>query len=188
MSSAAKFENILFEEKSVQSTANIFDEVDKWDSWATFYMRNIKVPGATDATVLAEWNNIIDVQQHHCIWARGQWNVPRFKGLERRKRQRTENEICASRSATIEDAETLQQRWQAGLGNINRFHNSIMDVQAPRPSNQPLVPDLRPEDQPSLPPVQNVVHEAIAREANININMNIHINIDIHININIVNS
>ena len=109
--------------------------------------------------------------------------MPRFKGLERRKRDRTENEIISARGTAITDPEILAQRWNAGLANINRFHRGIAGVISPTPSNMPLNPDIRPEDQPSIPRAHDVVHEAIAREAHININVNINININVNINI-----
>ena len=57
LSAANKFENVDFTEQTVKATGTLFDEIDKWDCWESFYSRKIKLPGSTDATVLAEWKH-----------------------------------------------------------------------------------------------------------------------------------
>lgn len=72
LGAADKSKDISFSEATARATAEIYDEVDAFETWEDFHDRKIMLPGATLGSVLSDWTSIIDSQRANCLWARDQ--------------------------------------------------------------------------------------------------------------------
>ena len=95
---------------------------------------------------------------------RGQWLVPEFQGVERRKKKATTQEHTSSRCKVVEDEYNLAILRQSGEELINKFSNSIAPPLRPLPADMPSVADVTPADQPMSTAPQDFVLHTINRE------------------------
>ena len=85
----ARFQQIQYVEKVSLAEEVIEDEVEDFKTYARFHMeRKMTDPSATDSAIEADWLDIIDSCRSECLWRRGQWLVPSFNGVRRKKRNR----------------------------------------------------------------------------------------------------
>ena len=81
VSAKRRFEDIQYIERPVTSCEEIWDEVDGYKNWAMFKDEGIR-KGVALITLEAEWTGLIQASQHHCLYARGEWLLSVFRGLE----------------------------------------------------------------------------------------------------------
>ena len=154
-----------FTERSVNSHDLLDDEFGRWIPFVDYYNRNYTKPGNTLATIRRDFEEIVNGQRHNCRFARGQWCVPVFGGLERRNRQRVSNEYDTSRGqSSVSDQNQLQRLRSQADEQLRRSYNSV----APPVSTLSSFPmpqiSARPEDQPALVDPQDGMYENISRE------------------------
>ena len=108
-----RFDNVFYEERSIEGRDNISDEVDGHVTWRQFLLEGAQL-GGTEQTIAKEWQEIIDTNQVNCLLRRNQWLVPIFRGVETRKRHRVSNESHVGRSSDITDEAELARYREAG--------------------------------------------------------------------------
>ena len=115
-----------FIERSVHSHDLLDDETDQWIPFDDYYNRHIHKPGATQATIRRDFEEIVNSQRHNYRVARRQWCVPGFGGLERRNRQRVSNEYESSRGqSSVADQNRLQRLRAQADEQLRRSYDSV---------------------------------------------------------------
>ena len=168
MDKANRFDECLYEENSIEQVGNILDEVETWEIWDDYYDRNIRRPGETDQTVRMSWQGIIDTNQANCLWHRNQWHVPKYCGLEGRKRKANFNDISVTRKAKAEDPNVLMSMLAAGRNSLQRFAAGIRPSMCAKQLGTDPEVTSRPEDQPQIVPAADIMCAAVAREVTVN--------------------
>ena len=165
MDAKRRFELISFVEETVQAQEHVEDEIDRYITFEMWRMEELDNGYEVTEGALAEkWKELIESMRFECIFRRGQWLIPHFAGVERRNRKHLTLAQTAARTANVSDPEQMLSLWQGGLAALSTFAQS-----APVPKSAPAVwgptIDARPEDMPQPMQPQNVILDAIVREA-----------------------
>ena len=115
------------------------------------------------ASLWDEFQEIVNSQRVSCKLVRGEWCVPVFKGIERRKRKRLSQEVDVERATTPADAQELDRLQADATNRLTQFGRSIADVALPPASAAPEI-SARPEDMPQLVEPRDQFFENIGRE------------------------
>ena len=124
MTSKQRFDAISYIETTVKAFEAIEDELDHFMTFAVWEEKK-QAARWSDERILKEWTAIVESQRDECLWRRNQWLIPRFEGVHRIKRQRTSQEILASRHASITDSSQIAKLWSAGEASLQQFGASI---------------------------------------------------------------
>ena len=165
MDAKRRFELISFVEETVAAQEQVEDEIDKYITYDMWRREELDAGyECTEASLAAKWKEIVESMRFECIFRRGQWLIPHFAGVERRNRKRLTLAQTAARAANVSDPEQMLSLWQGGAAALNSFAQSAM---VPKSAPQICGPaiDARPEDMPQPAQPQNVILDAIVREA-----------------------
>ena len=153
-----RFADVEYQEKTSTSVGALEDEVDLFMTWARF-KREGSQGGKQVEDLELEWADLVSDPSVEAIMRRGQWLVPEFQGVERRKRKATTQEHSASRGREVDDENQLAILRQSGEDLLNKFSASVAAPLRPLPADVPSVPDVTPADQPmSSAPTDFILH------------------------------
>eukprot|EP00927_Polykrikos_kofoidii_P065099 TRINITY_DN60895_c0_g1_i1.p1 TRINITY_DN60895_c0_g1~~TRINITY_DN60895_c0_g1_i1.p1 ORF type:complete len:788 (-),score=151.87 TRINITY_DN60895_c0_g1_i1:269-2575(-) len=164
LSGKKRFQDIVYEESTTNASEGIGDDIDVWVTWKEFLSNGLRIPGETTQSLMQKWQETINSNRASCLFKRGQWLVPEYKGFERRTRARISQEVTVSRKTSVEDENALVTYQESGRQQLELFGGS---VQAPQVADAPLGPEVlsRPQDQPPLLQPRDHIGGAIAQEA-----------------------
>lgn len=164
-----RFDFITFVEETCAAQELLEDEIDRF---VTFEMwrRNEIIGGQelewSEEQLVDKWKGIVESMRYECIFRRGQWLIPQFEGIERRSRKRLTLAQTASRVANVSDPEQMMSLWQGGVKALQEFaHSAPVTATYQADAGPAIASDARPEDMPQSPAPQNMMLEAIARQA-----------------------
>lgn len=164
-----RFDFITFVEETCAAQELLEDEIDRF---VTFEMwrRNEIIGGQelewSEEQLVDKWKGIVESMRYECIFRRGQWLIPQFEGIERRSRKRLTLAQTASRVANVSDPEQMMSLWQGGVKALEEFaHSAPVTATYQADAGPAIASDARPEDMPQSPAPQNMMLEAIARQA-----------------------
>jgi hypothetical protein len=165
MDAKRRFELISFVEETVAAQEHVEDEIDKYITFDMWRKQELDMGyEVTEGALADKWKGIIESMRFECIYRRGQWLIPQFAGVERRNRKRLTLAQTAARTANVSDPEQMLSLWQGGQAALNSFAQSQQAAKCAPMLVGPTV-DARPEDMPQPAQPQNVVLDAIVREA-----------------------
>ncbi len=162
VSAKRRFDDMSYFESTARSQEMIDDEFDSFVTWSTFKRDGI-AEGRTVAMLERDWQDIIDSNRAECLFRRGEFLVPRFDGVQRRKRFRTSQLQEAKRGATVGTDSQLNQLWESGKQVLDRFATTCVAPLMPSPPQAPLVQSSA-IDQPSHPSTPDLMFQCIERE------------------------
>ena len=158
-----RYDFISFIERTIHAQETLEDEIDKHIPWSVYYAEQICIPGSTFASVETAWKEAVESCRAECKFVRGQWLLPRFEGVESRKRKRVTQEIELMRSANITDSAQMLQLWTSGQQLLDRFSSLTPVIATHTGISSPHV-NASISDMPTSAIVQDVLHSAISRE------------------------
>ena len=97
-------------EKTIKAQEVLEDDVDKWITYAKFW-RQKKKEMVPEANIPQLWKDAVESQKSECLFRRGQWLLPRYKGFERGTRFRMSTEMELMRKADVTDPNQISQLW-----------------------------------------------------------------------------
>jgi len=132
-------------------------------------------------TLTARFLAIVDDVSIPCVWDRGQWLIPRYRGIRRETGVNVETGHTLSRSASVRDSAHLQSLLQSGeqlVRQADAANVRPMDVCA---AALPLELTNGAIEQPPTPAVQPVFSTSVTGEVAIQLinylyNNNLYIN------------
>ena len=163
MTSKQRFDAISYIETTVKAFEAIEDELDHFMTFAVWEEKK-QAARWSDERILKEWTAIVESQRDECLWRRNQWLIPRFEGVHRIKRQRTSQEIMASRHASITDSSQIGKLWSAGEASLQQFGASIQATVANGTHVEGPSLHVRAGDQPVQLPTRDVIFGDVERE------------------------
>ena len=165
MGTKQRFDSIVYQESTLSALELVDDEVDEWIPFNIYFSRNQGRPGVTWQSLHIEFTEEVNGNRLNCRFHRGEWHIPVNAGLQRRTRRKITHEIGAHRSASIEDANQLQELNQGGIAQLQRFKAGLQPVATSRLGITEFTSQARPEDMPQLAPPRDILMDAICREA-----------------------
>ena len=153
---------LSFIERGIKAFELIEDEIDRWityDAWCQG-----KPSTWSESQLEQRWLEELQSCKTECLYIRNQWLMPRFEGVERRRRSRTTQEIEIFRQVDIRNAESMEQLWQSGVAGLERWQAAMPTVSVAAPLRNDPSTSVRPEDMPLRVEPQLPLCDSIARE------------------------
>ena len=129
-----------------------------------FVTKYIVIPGNTVDGLVRIFCSIVNQCRSQCTFFRGQWHIPKYTGFNRIVRQRTTQEVEASRTAHPTDSNELRDLMQAGQQSLTRFMSGIPQVADSHTFMTTPDISVRPEDQPQITTPGDVLLDNVCRE------------------------
>ena len=156
-----KFEDIEYTETAGDEAYTDDFEVDKWMTFSDFEDKGL-IRQKSPAQIEQEWIDIVTSRTQECRYARKEWLIPRFAGVERHTGARQSQTSNLTRTATNLLPEDVEQLRRSGDQLRASFLNGVTaPVMAVAP--QPHI-DVAAAEQPSAPKPADVLGRAIGRE------------------------
>ena len=157
---------IIQEDSSKNQKYDLMDVVDRFIPLDVYIAEELKVPGMTEPAARAKFQSIVDDMQSECIWRFGQWHVPRYMGLERRRGGGNVQESATKRVRRCGTSADLKAAQASGQAMLEQYGATfIPSVGGSSSSHQELSFSADASDQPSSAEVRDVVASALTREA-----------------------
>jgi hypothetical protein len=165
-----RFEMIEYVEKNIDVQEIVDDELVAFIPFSE-YVREVAVISPTLTRQQHEHNFKTEVEQHKqdCRFLRGQWLIPRFRGVEQRFRHRYGQASEAQRTANLKDAAQMATLWSGGQKSLEQWRQSYSAPVALPPMRQPHIEAIE-ADMPHQHVPQDIFHGAIAREVLLGVN------------------
>ena len=157
-----KFQDMMHAETTQEIAGNVEDEIDNFITWTKF-KRDGLLEGTSVPDLEDQWKQLVDDPNVETIKRRGQWLVPEFVGVQRRKRHGLLQSSASTRAASVSDPEHLQRLRQTGRENIKAFLEAVPDTRSIPVLDCPFVETTEAEQPVRQPPV-DVVAAAINRD------------------------
>ena len=113
---------------------------------------------------MADFKKIVDECQAECRFARGEWCVPVFKGVEGRKGTVEETQSVETRTSRIHSATHLQRMQDSSRALHSSFMASLVDVVRTPDIMQAPETEAQPSDQLAQAVAAFPISSAIQRE------------------------
>jgi hypothetical protein len=158
------FDDILMMIEWIEAHRLDESEVDNYEPYDVFRNRRLSEnarlsPGEVQAEFLA----MVEDSDIPCKYARNQWLVPHFVGVEVKKVKSIGVQFSTKVSANITNDEQQRKIARVGQSALSDFSSSIKEAGRPI-----LAPDYPAEgvhsDQPSAPPLFDSVAPTVGRE------------------------
>ena len=158
---------IMQSDVSKKRKYDMLDMVEKFEPVDIFVEKKLRLNnGWTEPTARAEFERIVDKNESECVWQNGQWHVPKYAGLVRRRGGGIEQEAATTRQRICSSAEDLRQATACSQAMLDQFGQHLTPARGGSSSaHQELHITSQPMDQPVGQKVQDVVGAALLREA-----------------------
>jgi hypothetical protein len=163
VSAKRRYDDIAFSDASYRAEEDIMDEVDAYIPYWMFRRDELRA-GKQDRQIVQEWQELIDSNKKECKFQRGEWLVPRFMGVEKRKRAVSGQSWTASRKAAVENEAQLNSLVQSSGQVLDRWRSQSAAPLSLGSTDAPTVQSM-PEDQPQAAKHEDVMIGCISREA-----------------------
>ena len=167
-----KADMMSFVERGILAHELLEDEVDKFITFDMFVQSRAHLNVTIDQHE-AKWQEEIDSCRAECKFARNQWLVPRFEGIERRSRTRVTQQFEVFRQVDITSADHMDQLWQQSKAMLTAFQQSIPETKTIDTSFPEPHVTARPEEQPQRAAPANVVMDNIVREVEMRVSFHV---------------
>ena len=158
-----RFDDCEYKEKSETAVADIDDEVDMAIPWWRY--RDEQVPlGKSLVEVQLEWQRLVDAPGSGAFMRRGEWVLPRFYGVELRKRKSESNSMETSRAKRFKSAEEHAELRAGGQALLDRYTSTIKARSGPSDSVEMPEVERSVEDCASLHVAQDMIGPAADKE------------------------
>jgi len=157
---------VQFIERAVLSIEILQDEIWRWCTYEMWLEKQFHTQ-LSSAQLETKWKSEVEACKSECLFAHGQWLLPRFEGIEKRVRHKQSAEIELFRGVDINSAAEMDVIWETGRKKLVQFETQFKPVQCPLPvTAEPHIP-VAPEDQPTQGQVNNSLFGSIAREVSL---------------------
>ena len=152
----------MYEEVSTRAEEFIEDNVTKFKTFKQYVLEGLQL-GISRQTLEQEFKDIVDQNRSECQYKNGQWLIPEFEGIERRKRHRTGQEVRTRRVASISEQSQLVGLVASGSQSLQRFReNMSTTLTIPALPSPPV--ESRPQDQPQYAKPPDIILDMVTRE------------------------